>query len=70
MPAVNPDTLIGDDAAVPVRESGVEVAVYEVMLALPVSVGAVNGTEAVVPETVAVPIVGAPGERGQMPALV
>ena len=41
------------------------------MLALPVSEGAVNGTDADVEERVeAVPIVGAPGERGQMPALV
>jgi hypothetical protein len=67
--AVNPVTLIGEVALVPVTLPGVEVAVYPVMAALPVSVGAVNGTDAVTPETVAVPIVGAPGLRGQMPCL-
>lgn len=68
--AVNPETDTGDDAAVPVMFPGVEVAVYVVMVALPVSVGAVNVIEAFKPDAVAVPIVGAPGLRGQMPALL
>jgi hypothetical protein len=37
------------------------VAVYVVIVAPPSLAGAVKGTDAVVPETVAVPIVGAPG---------
>ena len=69
--AVKPETVTGEDAPEPVLHPGLEVAVYEVMLALPVSEGAVNATVAVVaPVAVAVPIVGAPGERGQMPAWV
>jgi hypothetical protein len=40
---------------------GEEVAVYVVIVEPPSLAGAVNGTDAVVPETVAVPIVGAPG---------
>jgi hypothetical protein len=46
---------------VPVILLGVEVAVYEVIVDPPSLAGAVKGTDAVVPETVAVPIVGAPG---------
>jgi hypothetical protein len=68
--AVKPVTLIGDVALVPVILLGVEVAVYPVIAVLPVSVGAVKGTLAVNTETVAVPIVGAPGLLGQMPCLV
>lgn len=67
--AVNPETVTGEDALVPVILPGVEVAVYVVIAALPVSAGAVNVIEALNPEAVAVPIVGAPGERGQMPCL-
>jgi hypothetical protein len=40
---------------------GLDVAVYEVITEPPLLPGAVNGTVAVVPEIVAVPIVGAPG---------
>lgn len=67
---VSPETVIGEEAAVPVMLPGVDVAVYVVIAALPVSVGAVKATETEPPvRSVAVPIVGAPGERGQMPCL-
>jgi hypothetical protein len=45
---------------------GEDLAVYEIE-PVPRSVGAVNTTDAVVPDIVAVPIVGAPGLRGQFP---
>lgn len=67
--ADKPVTLIGDDALVPVMLPGFDVAMYPVIDALPVSVGAVKGTDAVNTDTLAVPIVGAPGLRGQMPCL-
>jgi hypothetical protein len=50
-----------DCDSVPVIPLGELVAVYVVIVAPPSLAGAVNGTVAVVPETVAVPIVGAPG---------
>jgi hypothetical protein len=66
VPAVNPLTVTGEEAPVPVKPPGLEVTVYEVMAALPVSVGAVNVTLAEeLLATVAVPMVGAPGEIGQ-----
>ena len=66
----NPVTVKGDVVPAPVSPPGEEVAVYEIEPA-PKSVGAVNATVAVLdPVAVAVPIVGAPGLRGQMPALV
>jgi hypothetical protein len=46
---------------VPVIPLGDDVAVYVVIVAPPLLAGAVNGTDAVVNRTVAVPIVGAPG---------
>jgi hypothetical protein len=58
VPAVNPETVIGEDALVPVKEPGLEVAVKVETAAPPVAF-AVNGTDAVVPERVTVPIVGA-----------
>lgn len=59
---------MGEDAPVPVIHPGVDVAVYDVMVdGYPVQVGAVNATEAVVGVgEVAVPIVGAPGNLGQI----
>jgi hypothetical protein len=72
VPAVNPETVIGDDAAVPVILPGLEVAVYTVIAEPPSSVGAVNVTDADdAPDCVAVPMVGAPGTVlgiGQTPA--
>ena len=65
--AVNPDTVTGEEADVPVMHPGVEVAVYVVIAALPVSAGAVNVIDALSPEAVAVPIVGAPGLTGHAP---
>ena len=60
--------MIGD-APVPVNPPGDEVAVY-VTAPAPRSDGAVYATVAVLePVAVAVPIVGAPGIRGQVPAL-
>jgi hypothetical protein len=50
--------VIGDEADVAVIEPGVDVAV-KVVIADPPVAFAVNGTVAVVPLTVAVPIVGA-----------
>ena len=65
---VKPLTVTGEDALVPVMQPGVDVAVYPVITAgVPVQAGAVNGTDAVVPEIVAVPIVGAPGNAGHSP---
>jgi hypothetical protein len=60
VPPVNPLTVIGEDALVPVIDPGDEVAV-KVDTAAPPVAPAVNGTVAVVPLTVAVPIVGACG---------
>ena len=61
---VNPETDTGEEAPVPVIPPGLEVAVYPVIVAgIPKSAGAVNATDAIVPDTaVAVPIVGAPGD--------
>ena len=59
--AVSPDTDIGEEALLPVIPPGFDVAVYEVIAASPKSAGPVNGTDAVSPLTVAVPIVGANG---------
>lgn len=71
VPVVNPVTVTGEDAPVPVKPPGLEVALYEVIAALPVSEGAVKATDTDVADAcVAVPIVGAPGLRGQMPCLV
>ena len=62
---VRPVTVIEplpDWVTVAVTEPGVEVAVYEVMIAPPFDVGAVNATEAEVALAIAAtPIVGAPG---------
>jgi len=69
VPAVKPDTVIGDVADVPVIPPGLDVAVYPVIDALPVSDGAVKATDADSAPAVAVPIVGAPGLLGQMPCL-
>lgn len=60
--AVRPLTVMGEVALEPVMPPGEEVAVYEVMVAPPLSAGAVKATVAVVEEVaVAVPIVGASG---------
>jgi hypothetical protein len=65
---VKPLTVIGD-VPVAVIPPGDEVAVY-VIAPVPASVGAVNATVAVVePVAVAVPIVGAAGLLGHVPAL-
>lgn len=45
VPFVSPETVTGEDAPVPVMQPGVEMAVYEVIAALPVQDGAVNATE-------------------------
>ena len=69
VPEVKPETTIGDDAPVFVRQPGVDVAKYPVIQAgkAPVQTGAVNGTDAVVAVgAVAVPIVGAPGVAGHV----
>ena len=68
VPAVKPETVMGEDAAVPVNPPGLDVAVYPVMAEPPLFVGAVNATEAEDTPAVAVPIVGAPGLPGQFPA--
>jgi len=57
VPAVKPDTVIGDDEPVPVTDPGLDVTVNDVAAA-PVA-AAVNATVAEDPfTTVAVPIVG------------
>ena len=63
---VRPDTVIGEDP-VPVNPPGEDVAVY-VTVPAPKLVGAVNVTLADAGPAVAVPIVGAPGLRGHVPA--
>jgi hypothetical protein len=69
VPAVNPETVIGDVAEVPVTEPGVLVAV-KVVAAPPVA-AAVNVTVADSVPAVAVPIVGASGTSsiGVLPAM-
>lgn len=68
---VSPDTVTGEEAAVPVMHPGVDVAMYPVMALLPVHDGAEKVTLTAPPAvvSVAVPIVGAPGLLGQMPCL-
>jgi hypothetical protein len=67
VPVVSPDTVIGEEAAVPVTHPGVDVAVYESEVGYPAQAGAVKATDAVVGvEVVAVPIVGAPGTAGHV----
>jgi hypothetical protein len=62
VPVVKPETVIGEEAPVPVIFPGVEVAVYPVIVVPPSLAGAVNATVALLPDpAVAVPIVGAPG---------
>jgi hypothetical protein len=58
---VRPVTTIGLDDPEALRPPGLDVTVYEVMLAPPVDVGAVNATEACVLPAVATTLVGAPG---------
>jgi hypothetical protein len=69
VPVVSPLMVMGDDAAVPVMQPGVDVAVYPVIVAgTPAHAGAVNGTDTDVAEaTVTVPTVGAPGPAGHNP---
>jgi len=56
---VNPETVIGLDAPVPVNEPGELVTVYEVIGSFE-KLGALNVTDALALPAVAVPIVGAP----------
>jgi hypothetical protein len=68
VPVVSPDTVTGEAELVPVIEPGDDVAVY-VTVPAPRLVGGVKVMDTDVPlATVAVPIVGAPGIRGQVPA--
>ena len=62
--AANPVTEIVPEPAcesVAVTPPGLAVAVYVVIVASPLSDGAVNGTSTFIPFNAAVPIVGAPG---------
>jgi hypothetical protein len=63
------DTVIGDEDAVPVSDPGLEVAVK--VVGVPPVVAAVNVTDAVSADAVAVPIVGASGTSaiGVMPGI-
>ncbi len=54
-------TVIGDDEEVPVKQPGVETAVYALIALPPMQDGAVNATDADAFAPVAVPIVGAFG---------
>jgi hypothetical protein len=68
---VSPVIEIGEDADVPVIPPGLDVAVYDVAGGTPMFAGGVKVTVAVVePVAVAVPIVGAPGTDGQVPAAI
>ena len=65
---VRPLTVMGEDAPVPVKQPGVDVAVYPVIVAgTPAQAGAVKATLADAFNGVAVPIVGAPGAVGHSP---
>jgi hypothetical protein len=67
VPVVKPETTIGEDAPVFVKQPGVDVAVYESEVGYPAQAGAVKATETDVPlATDAVPIVGAPGNKGHV----
>ena len=68
VPLVNPDTVMGDDAPVPVKPLGLAVTVYPVMALDPVLEGAVNATDAEVFPAVAVGLVGGLGNKGQVVA--
>ena len=61
MPLVNPLTVIGDDDALPVTLSGVEVATYVSAPPFPVLEGSVNVTVAEAFPAVAVPMIGVSG---------
>jgi hypothetical protein len=66
---VNPDTVIGEEDAVPVSDPGLEVAVK--VVGVPPVVAAVNVIDAARPAAVAVPIVGLSGTSaiGVMPGI-
>jgi len=71
VPFVNPETVIGDDAPVPVKPPGLDVTVYPVITAgIPAFAGAVKVTDALALPAVAVPIVGAPGGTVQVLAAI
>jgi hypothetical protein len=60
VPAVKPETTIGDEAPVLANMPQFAYALYEEIAPPPVQAGAVNGTDTVVPLVAeAVPIVGA-----------
>jgi hypothetical protein len=67
-PLVKPDTVIGDEAPVPVKPPGLDVTVYPVIALLPVFEGAVKATDAEVLPPVAVGLVGGPGSNAQVVA--
>jgi hypothetical protein len=50
VPVVNPLTVTGEEAPVPVIQPGEEIAVYPVIALLPVQDGAVKATKAAVAE--------------------
>lgn len=62
VPAVSPETVIGDEDDEPVIDPGLDVATYVTVPPLPVKEGGVNATVAVVAlVAVAIPTVGTPG---------
>jgi hypothetical protein len=61
VPVVNPDTVIGELAPVPVTPPGEDVTVYTVIGLPPSLAGGVKVIKALAMPAVAVPIVGAPG---------
>ena len=61
VPLVRPETVIGDEAPVPVIALGFDVTVNPVIALDPTKEGAVKVTDAEELPPVAVPIVGAPG---------
>lgn len=69
VPVASPVTVIGDEAPEAVNPPGEDVAVYEEMPdGMPVLDGAINATDACCVPAIAVPIVGAPGFDGHVPA--
>jgi hypothetical protein len=70
VPFVRPLTVMGEAEPVPVTPPGLDVTVYPVIGRFPSLAGAVKVTEAEAKLAVAVPMVGAPGTVGQVPAAI
>jgi hypothetical protein len=70
VPLLKPETVIGDEAPVPVIPLGLDVTVKPVIAEPPLLAGAVKVTDAVAFPAVAVPIVGASGGLAPAPPII